>query len=63
MYCLKSMSTDVTEVRADSIIRAMPSETTVDIDLRARQYVPEDSELQNVIFFLQPIIFPSFLKL
>jgi hypothetical protein len=44
------MSTDVTEVRADSIIRAVPSETSVDIDLRARQYVSEDSELQHLLF-------------
>jgi hypothetical protein len=40
MYCrvLNSMSTDVSEVRAASIIRAMTR--------RTRQYVPEDSELQ-----------------
>jgi hypothetical protein len=43
---------DVSEVRAASIIRAMieaahTSETSVDIDLRTRQYFPEDSELNN----------------
>jgi hypothetical protein len=41
------MSTDV----SSSIIRAMmeaarTSETSVDIQLRTRQYIPEDSELQ-----------------
>jgi hypothetical protein len=54
------MSTDVSEVRAASIIRAMgnwlialmieaarTSETSVDIQLRTRQYIPEDSELHN----------------
>jgi hypothetical protein len=44
------MLTDISEVRAASIIRAMEaartSETSVDIQLRARQYIPEDSELQ-----------------
>jgi len=46
MYCrvLNLMSTDVSEVRAASII-ARTSETTVDIQLRTRQYIPEDSEL------------------
>jgi hypothetical protein len=44
------MSTDVSEVRAASIIRMMTaaeltSETWVDIQLRTRQYIPEDSEL------------------
>jgi hypothetical protein len=40
------MSTDVSEVRAASIIRAMStSETSVDIQLRTQQYIPEDSEL------------------
>jgi hypothetical protein len=37
------MSTDVSEVRAASIIRAM----SVDIQLRTRQYIPEDSELHT----------------
>jgi hypothetical protein len=46
------MSTDVSEVRAASIIRAMmeaarTSETSVDIQLRTRQYIPEDSELHT----------------
>jgi hypothetical protein len=40
------MSTDVSEVHAVSIIRAMmeearTSETSVDIQLRIRQYIPE----------------------
>jgi hypothetical protein len=48
------MSTDVPEVRAASIIRAIiaimleaarTSETSVDIQLRTRQYIPDDSEL------------------
>jgi hypothetical protein len=45
------MSTDVSEVRAASIIRvvmmeeARVTETSVDIQLRIRQYIPEDSEL------------------
>jgi len=49
------MSTDVSEVRAASIIRAIAlmmeaartSETSVDIQLRTRQYIPEDSELHT----------------
>jgi hypothetical protein len=47
------MSIDVTEVRAASIIIALmmettrTSETSVDIQLRTRQYIPEDSELQS----------------
>jgi hypothetical protein len=48
------MSTDVSELRAASIIRAIIAllkeaartcETSVDIQLRTRQYIPEDSEL------------------
>jgi hypothetical protein len=44
------MLTDVSEVLAASIIRAMmnairTSETSVDIHLRTWQYIPEDSEL------------------
>jgi hypothetical protein len=44
------MSTDVSEVRAASIIRATmeaarTSETSIGIQLRTRQYIPEDSEL------------------
>jgi hypothetical protein len=49
---LKSMSTDVSEVRAASIITIalmleadLTYETSVDIDLRTRHYIPEDSEL------------------
>jgi hypothetical protein len=47
------MSTDVSEVRAASIIRAImmevacTSETSVDIQLKTRQYIPEDSELHT----------------
>jgi hypothetical protein len=39
------MSTDVSEVRAASIIRA--PETSVDIQLRTRKNIPEDSELHT----------------
>jgi hypothetical protein len=51
------MSTDVSEVCAASIIRAMialmmeaacTSEMSVDIHLRTQQYIPEDSELHTV---------------
>jgi hypothetical protein len=42
------MSTDVSEVRAASIIRAArTSESSVDIDLITRQYISEDSELHT----------------
>jgi hypothetical protein len=45
------MSTNISEVRAASIIRAMEaahtSETSVDIQLRTWQYIPEDSELHT----------------
>jgi hypothetical protein len=46
------MLTDVSEVRAASIIRAMMeaariSETSIDIQLKTRQYIPEDSELHT----------------
>jgi hypothetical protein len=50
------MSPDVSEVRAASIIRAIialmieaacTSETSVDIQLRTWQYIPEDSELHT----------------
>jgi hypothetical protein len=47
------MSTDVSQVRAASIINALimeaarTSETSVDIQLRTRQYIPEDSELHT----------------
>jgi hypothetical protein len=43
------MSTDVSEVRAASITRAISCRTTelVDIQLRTRQYNPEDSELHT----------------
>jgi hypothetical protein len=45
------MMTDVSEVRTVSIISAMmeevrTSETSVDIYLTARQYIPADSKLQ-----------------
>jgi hypothetical protein len=45
------MSTDVSKVRAASIISALmieaarTSESSVYIQLRTRQYIPEDSEL------------------
>jgi hypothetical protein len=44
MYCrvLNWMSTDVSEVGA-----ARTSETSVNIQLRTRQYIPEDSELHT----------------
>jgi hypothetical protein len=47
------MSTGVSEVRAASIIIALmmeaacTSETSVDIQLRTWQYIPEDSELHT----------------
>jgi hypothetical protein len=47
------MSTDISEVHAASIIIALmmeavrTSETSVVIQLRARQYIPEDSELHT----------------
>jgi hypothetical protein len=42
------MSTDVSEVRAASTIRAArTSETSVDIDLTTQQYIPEDSQLHT----------------
>jgi hypothetical protein len=47
------MSIDVSEVRSASIIRAMmmeaahTSETSVDIQLRTRQYIPGDPELHT----------------
>jgi hypothetical protein len=54
MYCsdLNSISIDVSEVHVASIIRIAlmmeaecTSETSVDIEFRTRQYIPEDSEL------------------
>jgi hypothetical protein len=47
------MSTDVSEVRAAFITRALmmeaarTSETSIDIQLRTQQYIAEDSEPQN----------------
>jgi hypothetical protein len=46
------MSADVSKVRAVSITALMmeaarTSETLVDIQLRTRQYIPEDSELHT----------------
>jgi hypothetical protein len=47
------MSTDVSEVRAASIIKALmieaarTSKTSVDLQLRTRKYFPEDSELHT----------------
>jgi hypothetical protein len=48
------MSTDFSEVRAATIITVMmeaagTSETSVDIKLRTRQCIPEDSELINAV--------------
>jgi hypothetical protein len=48
------MSTDVSDVRTASIIALMIAaaripETSVDIQLRTRQYIPEDSELQILV--------------
>jgi hypothetical protein len=41
------MLTDVSEMRTVSIIRALrTSETSVNIKLTTRQYIPEDSKLQ-----------------
>jgi hypothetical protein len=50
------MSTDVSEVSAASIIALMmeaarTSETSVDIQLRTQQYIPEDSELYKIQLF------------
>jgi hypothetical protein len=53
------MSTDISEVRAAPITRGMRAlmmeaariyETSVDIDLTAHQYIPEDSELNKLDF-------------
>jgi hypothetical protein len=50
------MLTDVSEVRAASIALMMEaahtSETSIDIQLRTRQYIPEDSELHSSPLFL-----------
>jgi hypothetical protein len=56
---VKQMSTDVSEVHAVSNIKAIAlmleaaraSETSVDICLTTLQHIPEDSELQFVVFF------------
>jgi hypothetical protein len=50
------MSTDISEVHAASIIALMmdaarTSDTSVDIQLRTRQHIPEDSELLCFIYF------------
>jgi hypothetical protein len=54
MYCrvVKQMSTDVSGVLYASIIRekmeaACTSETSVDVCLTIRQYIPEDSKLHT----------------
>jgi hypothetical protein len=54
MHCrvLNWISTDVSEVCAAAIISLMMEaartyETTFDVQLRARQYIPEDSELHT----------------
>jgi hypothetical protein len=42
------MSTDVSEVRAALMMEAArTSDTSVDILLKTRQYIPEDSELHT----------------
>jgi hypothetical protein len=43
------MSTDVSEFRAIALMMeaARTSETSVDMQLRTRQYIPEESELQG----------------
>jgi hypothetical protein len=54
------MSTDVSEVRGASIIReialmmeqARTSETSLEIQLRTRQYISEDKELQIARMFI-----------
>jgi hypothetical protein len=61
------MSTDVSEVRAASIIALMlgaarTSETSVDIQLRTRQYIPEDSELQRKTYHLILILNNAHIK-
>jgi hypothetical protein len=57
MYCrvINWKSADISEVRAASIIRAImeaarTSETSGDIQLRTRQYIPGDSELHPLKF-------------
>jgi hypothetical protein len=57
------MSNDVSEVRAASIIRAVSdlialmmeaartSESSVDIQLRTRQYIKQNSELHMLMYF------------
>jgi hypothetical protein len=50
------MSTDILEMCAASIALMMEatrtSETSVDIQLRTRQHIPEDSELHRTRFML-----------
>jgi hypothetical protein len=52
------MATDVSEVRAASIIIALTMEatrtyeTSVYIDLTTRQYIPKDSELYTLLVLL-----------
>jgi hypothetical protein len=45
------MSTDVSQAIALMMEAARISETSVDIQLRTRQYIPEDSDLHNLITF------------
>jgi hypothetical protein len=45
------MSTDVSQAIALLMAAARTSETTVEIKLITRQYIPEDSELHNLITF------------
>jgi hypothetical protein len=55
------MSTDVSEMRAASIIALMmgaecTSETLLDIQLRTRQYISEDSELNTSLPSTRPTL-------
>jgi hypothetical protein len=49
--------TDVSEVHTASIIRAMmmeaarTSETSVNLNVTTRRYIPEDSQLQNTLLY------------
>jgi hypothetical protein len=63
MYCrvLNWMSTDVSEVHAASITTLMmeaarTSETSVDVQLRTWQYIPEDSVLSHYIYSQLPSV-------
>jgi hypothetical protein len=63
------MSTDVSDVRPASIIALMmeavrTSETSVNIQLRTRQYIPEDAGLHEQIYHkLKPITYDEQIQL